>query len=153
DLSDMQDAFQSVIARVPESGAIVTNTTSGTIAPLVSQSDARVVAYQELLVPDLRARGEFNRENARAAKGAVQALFGDIAEKDIDVSLHEFTGTWRRFEYKGKTSLGALVYDDYAHHPQNFLTNISWLYFTRIYILARKIFLMNLLRRFHLRTV
>jgi len=117
DLSDMQDAFQSVIARVPESGAIVTNTTSGTIAPLVSQSDARVVAYQELLVPDLRARGEFNRENARAAKGAVQALFGDIAEKDIDVSLHEFTGTWRRFEYKGKTSLGALVYDDYAHHP------------------------------------
>ena len=117
DLTDMQDAFQSVIARVPESGTIVTNTTSGTVMPLLSGASAKVVAYQELLVPDLRARGEFNRENARAAKGAVQALFGDIAEKDIDVSLQAFTGTWRRFEYKGKTSLGALVYDDYAHHP------------------------------------
>ncbi|KKS37089.1 MAG: UDP-N-acetylmuramate-L-alanine ligase [Parcubacteria group bacterium GW2011_GWD2_42_14] len=117
DLADMQDAFQSVIAHVPPYGTVVTNTSSGTIAPLLSGTSARVVAYQELLVPDLRARGEFNRENARAAKGAVQALFGDIAEKDIDVSLQVFTGTWRRFEYKGKTSLGALVYDDYAHHP------------------------------------
>ncbi|MBI2048225.1 MAG: UDP-N-acetylmuramate--L-alanine ligase, partial [Parcubacteria group bacterium] len=26
-------------------------------------------------------------------------------------------GTWRRFEYKGKTKNDALVYDDYAHHP------------------------------------
>ncbi|MBU2158618.1 UDP-N-acetylmuramate--L-alanine ligase, partial [Patescibacteria group bacterium] len=32
-------------------------------------------------------------------------------------SLASFEGTWRRFEYKGKTQKGAEVYDDYAHHP------------------------------------
>jgi len=32
-------------------------------------------------------------------------------------SASEFQGTWRRFEYKGKTKSGAEVYDDYAHHP------------------------------------
>ena len=32
-------------------------------------------------------------------------------------SLSTFQGTWRRFEYKGKTKNGADVYDDYAHHP------------------------------------
>lgn len=33
------------------------------------------------------------------------------------MSLASFQGTWRRFEYKGKTANGAEVYDDYAHHP------------------------------------
>ncbi len=32
-------------------------------------------------------------------------------------SLKEFNGTWRRFEYKGETKNGVLVYDDYGHHP------------------------------------
>ena len=31
--------------------------------------------------------------------------------------MEAFHGTWRRFEYKGKTRNGADVYDDYAHHP------------------------------------
>ncbi|MEN9413409.1 MAG: UDP-N-acetylmuramate--L-alanine ligase, UDP-N-acetylmuramate--alanine ligase, partial [Candidatus Parcubacteria bacterium] len=32
-------------------------------------------------------------------------------------TLSQFRGAWRRFEYKGKTPQGAIVYDDYAHHP------------------------------------
>jgi UDP-N-acetylmuramate--alanine ligase len=35
----------------------------------------------------------------------------------MDKALREFRGSWRRFEYKGETPKGALVYDDYAHHP------------------------------------
>jgi UDP-N-acetylmuramate--alanine ligase len=31
--------------------------------------------------------------------------------------LKDFKGAWRRFEYKGETPKGAIVYDDYAHHP------------------------------------
>jgi UDP-N-acetylmuramate--alanine ligase len=38
-------------------------------------------------------------------------------ESGIATSLAAFQGTWRRFEYKGKTKNGAEVYDDYAHHP------------------------------------
>jgi UDP-N-acetylmuramate--alanine ligase len=35
----------------------------------------------------------------------------------MDEALTKFKGSWRRFEYKGETPAGALVYDDYAHHP------------------------------------
>ena len=38
-------------------------------------------------------------------------------ESVLSKSLGDFHGTWRRFEYKGKTKQGADVYDDYAHHP------------------------------------
>jgi UDP-N-acetylmuramate--alanine ligase len=40
-----------------------------------------------------------------------------ISDAAIAQSLVAFQGTWRRFEYKGKTNNGAKVYDDYAHHP------------------------------------
>jgi UDP-N-acetylmuramate--alanine ligase len=55
--------------------------------------------------------------NARAAKSAVRVFAPSIKENEIDESLTTFTGTWRRFEFKGTTAKGALVYDDYAHHP------------------------------------
>lgn len=61
--------------------------------------------------------GEFNKDNARAAAAAAKAAFPDISNEQIAESLKTFQGTWRRFEYKGKTKEGALVYDDYAHHP------------------------------------
>lgn len=41
----------------------------------------------------------------------------NITTGTIITSLSDFHGTWRRFEYKGKTARGADVYDDYAHHP------------------------------------
>lgn len=68
-------------------------------------------------VPELWVPGEFNKDNARAAKAAAHAIAPHISEKAIDASLASFRGTWRRFEYKGKTQNGADVYDDYAHHP------------------------------------
>ena len=41
----------------------------------------------------------------------------DVGEKEALASLNKFSGPWRRFEYKGKTKKGVLVYDDYGHHP------------------------------------
>ena len=55
--------------------------------------------------------------NARAAAAAARAAFPNIMQGTIDRALMEFKGSWRRFEYKGETPKGALVYDDYAHHP------------------------------------
>jgi UDP-N-acetylmuramate--alanine ligase len=40
-----------------------------------------------------------------------------LSEDVLETALQSFQGTWRRFEYKGKTKNGADVYDDYAHHP------------------------------------
>jgi len=73
--------------------------------------------YSKEQVPELLVPGEFNKENARAAKAAARALAPNIPEDAIDRSLAEFKGSWRRFEYKGILPLGAKLYDDYAHHP------------------------------------
>jgi len=40
-------------------------------------------------------------------------------------ALNNFKGTWRRFEYKGIMGTGALLYDDYAHHPTEIQSTIQ----------------------------
>lgn len=117
DLDDMQDAFKSAIALVPEGGTLVTNTDSETIVPVLDGVEVPIVSYQTTNIPELRAKGSFNRSNAQAAKTAALAFDPLIDLSQIDASLASFKGTWRRFEYKGITPHGALVYDDYAHHP------------------------------------
>ncbi|MCD5384637.1 MAG: UDP-N-acetylmuramate--L-alanine ligase [Candidatus Pacebacteria bacterium] len=97
DLKDVEDAF----------------------AEFASQSE--IVLTQDswskymLRVPDLNVIGEYNKQNA-----ALVLAICDVLNIDLQVakmSLEEFNGTWRRFEHRGKTKNGALVYDDYAHHP------------------------------------
>lgn len=118
DLEDMQNAFREVIARVSKDGVVVTDTVSPTITPLLDSVTSTVVPYQDIPVPVLRVRGSFNKKNAQSAKTTVRAYCGlEYAESDIDASLQAFSGTWRRFEYKGVTKNGAQVFDDYAHHP------------------------------------
>jgi UDP-N-acetylmuramate--alanine ligase len=73
--------------------------------------------YTKETVPQLLLPGEFNKENARAAKAAVHAIAPQVSDKIIDASLASFAGTWRRFEHKGTLPQGATLYDDYAHHP------------------------------------
>lgn len=117
DLDDLTDAFTTMVHKVPDDGAIVADTSALTVLPVLAQVTTRKVPYQEISVPTLALPGEFNSANARAAKAAAYALFPDLHEADIDAALASFKGTWRRFEYKGKSAEGALVYDDYAHHP------------------------------------
>lgn len=83
----------------------------------IAQSENQIIDYQKYLtkVPELVVPGEHNRQNAAAALAVADFL--KIDEKIAKQTLSKFTGTWRRFEYKGMTGDGALVYDDYAHHP------------------------------------
>ncbi|MHB0865520.1 MAG: UDP-N-acetylmuramate--L-alanine ligase [Minisyncoccota bacterium] len=116
-LAALQATFQKAIARVGESGVIVTNPSEATIAPLLEGASARIVDYTREGTYELRLPGEFNQDNARAAAAAARVILPDISDSAIAASLAAFHGTWRRFEYKGKTVRGADVYDDYAHHP------------------------------------
>lgn len=59
--------------------------------------------------------GEHNMLNATAAY--IVANLCVIPIPMIQKGLSEFRGTKRRMEYIGQTQSGALVYDDYAHHP------------------------------------
>lgn len=97
---DMRRTFQRAIDAVPDDGKVI---------------DASV--YRTEPDYELSLIGEFNKDNARAASAAARAAFPDISESQIRESLKNFQGSWRRFEYRGVSKNGALLYDDYAHHP------------------------------------
>jgi UDP-N-acetylmuramate--alanine ligase len=125
DLDDLTRAFHELAQRLPEQGTIVCDTTAPLVQQACADATATVVPYQDLQVPKLRTAGDFNILNARAAKCAVRALNPELRDEDLDRSLAAFTGTWRRFERKGVTAHGALVYDDYAHHPTAIRATLS----------------------------
>ncbi len=59
--------------------------------------------------------GVHNSLNALAA--SIVCLEIGISPEDIRKGLAAFSGTERRLEYIGKIPSGAILYDDYAHHP------------------------------------
>jgi UDP-N-acetylmuramate--alanine ligase len=119
-LEPLQATFRRAIERVSAEGYIVTDPSNPNIVPLLRQGyagHAQVVDYTKEPAYELRLPGAFNEQNARAAAAAARVAFPSITDEAIRASLASFQGTWRRFEYKGKTARGADVYDDYAHHP------------------------------------
>lgn len=115
DLDDIKSAFRELIEKT--TGAIVTDATHPDIAPLLKGLSLPVIDYAKEPAYDLLLPGEFNRMNARAAAAAARFALPSLMTDKIQASLASFHGTWRRFDYKGKTKRGAEVYDDYAHHP------------------------------------
>jgi UDP-N-acetylmuramate--alanine ligase len=56
--------------------------------------------------------------NALDAVGALEAVRMTGADAELAISgLEAFRGAGRRFQLLGRSSRGALVYEDYAHHP------------------------------------
>ena len=64
---------------------------------------------------ELPVPGRHNILNALGALAACRAAGVELAE--AAAALSDFSGAGRRFEPLGRTDTGALVYDDYAHHP------------------------------------
>ncbi|MBI2030941.1 hypothetical protein HYT05_04940, partial [Candidatus Kaiserbacteria bacterium] len=124
-LEALQETFRKAAEKVSVDGYIITDPNDPIIAAVLKHVSAKVVDYTQIEVPDLTQIGEFNRMNARAAKAAALAAFPDLSESVIDESLVAFKGAWRRFEYRGETPSGAIVYDDYAHHPTAILKTIE----------------------------
>lgn len=116
-LEDVQSAFRELIAKMPADGVVVTNLEHPGVAPVIAGITQTVVNYTKEEEYELLLPGEFNKQNARAAAAAARVAYPAIENTMIYHSVSEFKGTWRRFEYKGKTTQGADVYDDYAHHP------------------------------------
>src|SRR5829696_8797956 len=59
--------------------------------------------------------GAHNARNAAAALTAARLAGADLAQ--AAAALADFAGAGRRFERLGTAAAGALVVDDYAHHP------------------------------------
>ena len=66
--------------------------------------------------------GQHNAFNALAA--LIAAKEAGIQETDIQKGLVAFSGTKRRLEYKGVLPTGAILYDDYAHHPTEIASSL-----------------------------
>jgi UDP-N-acetylmuramate--alanine ligase len=64
---------------------------------------------------ELGVPGAHNAVNAAAALTAARLAGADLAA--AAAALRDFQGAGRRFERLGATAAGALVVDDYAHHP------------------------------------
>jgi len=72
----------------------------------------------------LQVPGEHNARNAAAALEALRVA--GAADLDAAVAaLASFAGAGRRFERLGTTASGALVVDDYAHHPTEVAATIA----------------------------
>lgn len=124
DLADVQSAFKEMIAQVNEGGVVVTNPSDDIIAPILEDCPVKVIDYTKHidLQLEMKQPGIHNRMNAGAAAAVAKYEKLDLGlTKD---ALEAFAGTWRRFEYKGEMN-GAIVYDDYAHHPTEIRATIA----------------------------
>ncbi|MGK2939842.1 MAG: UDP-N-acetylmuramate--L-alanine ligase [Solirubrobacteraceae bacterium] len=71
----------------------------------------------------LTVPGEHNARNAAAALEACRLAGAD--EAAVIAALATFQGAGRRFERVGMTGSGALIVDDYAHHPTEIAATIA----------------------------
>jgi UDP-N-acetylmuramate--alanine ligase len=142
DLDDIIDAFTDFAAIVPEDGYVVVPNQSdnamrclgkvrgnvltfGTADADFTAENIRYTDYgypvfdvvyngEVIVSVELSVPGEHNVLNATACIACAYAMGIDM--KYVKEGLEAFTGTKRRFEKKGFVN-GALVIDDYAHHP------------------------------------
>ena len=143
DLNDIRRSFRRFAELLPTQGLLIINSgipdyeeiTEGLACRVVtfgSQENADYhasdITYDEFGHPSfrlirkngesasfrLRVPGEHNVLNALASVALADAL--QVPEETVEKGLLAFTGTDRRFQYKGEVN-GFTIIDDYAHHP------------------------------------
>ena len=106
-LAALQATFRKAVEKVSADGVIIANPADVNVGAVLRSAKARIIDYTKEHAYALKLLGEFNQMNARAAAAAARVVLPTIAEAIIAESLASFHGTWRRFEYKGKTAAGA----------------------------------------------
>lgn len=143
DIDDIIDAFHSLCLLTPEDGCVVANFDDKNIHKALEGTSCGVISFgidtpadytavnivhdgEDLYSYDLCVKGEnrgrislnvpgkYNVKNSLAAI-AVGDFFG-LKISDMASALGNYLGTHRRFEKKGEYN-GAVIVDDYAHHP------------------------------------
>jgi len=115
DLADIQSAFKELLAKVPEEGFVICDPEDEKVKPALEGTKCQIIDYTKEDNLSLELPGLHNVINAKAALSVSNCL--GVDEEKAKVSLQQFSGTWRRFDFRGETKKGALVFDDYAHHP------------------------------------
>ena len=143
-LENIRHSFHKFAGNIADNGTLVINTAVDNYKELTDGIKAKVVTYSStdsnadvsatnLTVTEkgayhfdivrngkpechvaLKVPGKHNVDNALAAFAAAKAF--DVDNSAIVAGLESYTGTDRRFQYKGKFN-GVTLIDDYAHHP------------------------------------
>ncbi len=142
DLDDIRRSFRAFAELIPSDGTLVIDGSIDRIDEITGGLSCRVITtghagcdfepqnitfdehgfgsfdlYKNGALYDhfsMNVPGMHNVTNAAAAIAACDAI--GMSPADMQAGLNDFTGTDRRFEYKG-TYRGVEVIDDYAHHP------------------------------------
>lgn len=119
-IENIQKAFSKLVDKTKD--FIVCNPNDKNIQKVIKGK--KIIDYSKVNIDfELGIPGKHNIENAKAAI-SVGKLIG-LDEDKIKKILKQYSGSWRRFEYKGKTKDGSLIYDDYAHHPTELKATIK----------------------------
>ncbi len=141
-LIEIKKAFLDFANSVPFYGSVIVNVDDRNTRDIIPFIEKRYITYSLLEDAQLSARniefsglsssydlyvegkfmgrvklnvpGSHNVSNSLAALAVAYELGIDV--KEAMGNLEEFTGVRRRFEIKGKAG-GAMVVDDYGHHP------------------------------------
>ena len=143
DIDDIRHSFRKFAELLPTDGALIINVDTPKYEMITEKLPCRVITYgleheaeytvsditydefghasfhvlhdgKDLGVCSLKVPGIHNVSNALASIAAGQLL--GLATEIIFDGLKGFTGTDRRFQYKGKIG-DVTIIDDYAHHP------------------------------------
>jgi len=125
DIEDIKSAFHEMAMKVPSDGFVVCNVNDENIKDVIKDINAKVVDWQEYFDVNLKLKipGLHNKKNASASI-ATSEICG-IEKENVRKYVAEFSGTWRRFEFKGELLSGVLIYDDYAHHPKEITSTLE----------------------------
>lgn len=147
-----RDTFKQFVARIPRHGRLVYCFDNSDVIAVAENASATKHSYgfvngadyqitnwealpegeyrqqfdimhgeESLGVFELRLAGRHNALNATAVIALLVELGFEVEE--FRQALGEFVGTERRFELIGER-FGALIYDDYAHHPEELRTTL-----------------------------
>lgn len=111
DRADIDNAFQTFIDKLPEGGVCIAHEDMTLVPKTGKKVNADVIDRASI---KLSVLGEHNQSNAQLVLMLGKEL--NLPEEKLREGLLQFTGTWRRLEYKGIWH-DIVMYDDYGHHP------------------------------------
>ncbi|MBQ1312712.1 MAG: UDP-N-acetylmuramate--L-alanine ligase [Blautia sp.] len=151
DIDDIRRSFRKFAELLPQDGTLIINADTPEYRMITENLPCRVVTYglkeeADYTAADitydkyghasftvmchgkktgsfyLKVPGIHNVSNALGA--VITAYLFDIPQEVVVKGLGSFTGTDRRFQYKGEVG-GVAVIDDYAHHPTEIAATLN----------------------------
>ena len=119
DIKDIESAFQEFVDKLPEDGEVVAHSKEFKLLNFKNKIYADSYMTHDLRLSVL---GEHNKNNAQLCIALGNLL--KLNQGKIREGLFNFKGTWRRLEYRGEQK-GAVMYDDYGHHPTEIIATLN----------------------------